>query len=133
MLRLGLLPFALLAAPATAQDSTIVVTGRGLGEVAGEAVYGSVVLDRDRRTGSASGRLDEILKEVSGLQLFRRSDARPANPTTQDVTLRSLAGHASSRALLHLDGVPQTAPFVGWLSWPAVDRQEDHPVGKECD
>src|SRR3546814_16174676 len=100
MLRLGLLPFALLAAPATAQDSTIVVTGRGLGEVAGEAVYGSVVLDRDRLTGSASGRLDEILKEVPGLQLFRRSDARSANPPSQGVTLRAPGGHASSRALL---------------------------------
>src|SRR3546814_875918 len=123
MFGLGRLPCALLAAPATGQDSTIVVTGRGRGEGAGEAVYGSVVLDRDRLTGSASGRLDEILKEVPGLQLFRRSDARSANPTSQGVTLRALGGNASSRALLILDGVPQTDPFGGWISWPAYDPE----------
>src|SRR3546814_20898080 len=100
MLRLGLLPFALLAAPATAQDSTIVVTGRGLGEVAGEAVYGPVVLDRDRLTGSALGRLAEILKEVPGLRLFRRSDARSANPTTPGLTLSPPGGTAASRGWL---------------------------------
>jgi outer membrane receptor protein involved in Fe transport len=35
--------------------------------------------------------------------------------------LRALGGNASSRALLILDGVPQTDPFGGWVSWPAYD------------
>ncbi len=129
---LRFVPFAVLAlpalaAPASAQeddgisDSVIVVTGRGLRQGLGEEVYSSVTLGRDRLTGSASGRLDEILKEVPGFQLFRRSDARSANPTSQGATLRALGGNASSRALLLLDGVPQTDPFGGWVSWPAYD------------
>src|SRR5688500_2960851 len=127
MLRSISLPLLALASSAAAQqedevaDSVIVVTGQGLRQGLGEDVYSSVTLDRDRLTGSASGRLDEILKEVPGFQLFRRSDARSANPTSQGATLRALGGNASSRALLLLDGVPQTDPFGGWISWPAYD------------
>ena len=125
MLRFGPLALALAAAlaaaPAAAQEAEIVVTGRGLQTGLGESVFDVVVLDRDRLAGSASNRLDEVLKEVPGFQLFRRSDARTANPTSQGATLRALGGNASSRALLILDGVPQTDPFGGWVSWPAYD------------
>jgi outer membrane receptor protein involved in Fe transport len=110
-----LLPL-LLAAQATPD---IVVTGRGLGAAAGEEVFDTVVIDRDRLTGSASGRTEEVLRDVPGFQLFRRSDSRSANPTSQGATLRALGGNASSRVLLVLDGVPQTDPFGGWVSWPA--------------
>ncbi|HEX8215075.1 MAG TPA: TonB-dependent receptor [Allosphingosinicella sp.] len=123
MLRCFVLPFFMLAAPGFAQEQEIVVTGRGLGSALGESVYSTVVLDRERLTGSASNRLDEILKDVPGFQLFRRSDARSANPTSQGATLRALGGNASSRALLILDGVPQSDPFGGWINWPAFDPQ----------
>src|SRR3712207_6323276 len=125
MLRSGLLPLLVLPVPALAQEGEqeqeIVVTGRGLREGLGEDVYDVVTLGRERLTGSASNRLDEILKEVPGFQLFRRSDARSANPTSQGATLRALGGNASSRALLVLDGVPQSDPFGSWVSWPAYD------------
>lgn len=39
------------------------------------------------------------------------------------MTLRALGGNASSRALLVLDGVPQTDPFGGWVNWPAYDLE----------
>jgi outer membrane receptor protein involved in Fe transport len=112
-----LVPLLLAAAPAAAPD--IVVTGRGLGAAAGEEVFDTLVIERDRLTGSASGRLEEVLRDVPGFQLFRRSDSRSANPTSQGATLRALGGNASSRVLLLLDGVPQTDPFGGWVSWPA--------------
>lgn len=113
----------LLPAPALAQapDEEIIVTGRGLGAGAGEDVFSTVAIDRARLAGSASNRLEDILRDVPGFQLFRRSDARSANPTSQGATLRGLGGNASSRALLILDGVPQTDPFGGWVSWPAYD------------
>jgi vitamin B12 transporter len=119
MLRLLALPLFALPAAAAAQQNEIVVTGRGLPEAKGEDVYSDVVIGRERLTGSASGRLDEILREVPGFQLFRRSDARSANPTSQGATLRALGGSGSSRVLVVLDGVPQTDPFGGWLNWPA--------------
>jgi len=104
-------------------EQTIIVTGAGLGPSPGEEVFDSVVIERDRLAGSASNRLEDVLRDVPGFQLFRRSEARSANPTSQGATLRALGGNASSRALLILDGVPQTDPFGGWISWPAYDPQ----------
>lgn len=105
---------------AAAQDAPeIVVTGRGLADAPGERVYDIVELDRDRILASASGRVEDVLRDVAGLQQFRRSDSRSANPTSQGITLRGLGGNASSRALLLLDGVPQADPFGGWVAFPA--------------
>ena len=66
-------------------------------------------------------RVERNLADIPGLQQFRRSDARSANPTSQGVTLRGLGGNASSRAVLVLDDVPQADPFGGWISWPGYD------------
>jgi len=98
-----------------------VVAGRGLGEARGDAAYDIVTISRERLSHSPSNRLEDVLRGVPGFQQFRRSDARSANPTSQGATLRALGGNASSRALLILDGVPQTDPFGGWISWPAYD------------
>jgi outer membrane receptor protein involved in Fe transport len=110
-----------LAAPAFAEAPEIVVTGRGLAAPLGDAAYDVVTIDRERLTGSASGRLEDILRDAAGFQQFRRSDARSAQPTSQGATLRGLGGNASSRALILLDGVPQVDPFGGWVSWPAFE------------
>lgn len=112
---------ALSSGAAFAQQPEIVVTGRGLEAGLGEDAYDVTEIGRDRLDRSASNRLEDVLRDVPGFQQFRRSDARTANPTSQGATLRALGGNASSRALLILDGVPQTDPFGGWISWPAYD------------
>jgi outer membrane receptor protein involved in Fe transport len=121
MRRYILLPLAFACAPAFAEKPEIIVTGTGLSTGAGDAAYDVVTIDRDRLTGSASGRLEDILRDAAGFQQFRRSDARSAHPTSQGATLRGLGGNASSRALILLDGVPQADPFGGWVSWSAFD------------
>ncbi|MFL6720502.1 MAG: TonB-dependent receptor [Sphingomonas sp.] len=99
----------------------IIVTGTALPEPTAERVY-AVERIGARQIGQApSHELDQLLKDVPGVQLFRRSDARSGHPTSQGVTLRALGGNASSRALLVLDGVPQSDPFGGWVNWPAYD------------
>ncbi|PTQ10967.1 TonB-dependent receptor [Sphingomonas oleivorans] len=122
-----LLCASILSAPALAQEAEtvpeIVVTGRGLEPGAGEIAYDVVTIDRERLTSSASGRLEDVLRDAAGLQQFRRSDARSAHPTSQGASLRGLGGNASSRALLVLDGVPQIDPFGGWVNWAAFDPQ----------
>lgn len=114
------LPAFAQAQQADPQDSdTIVVTGRGLEAPPGDAAYDVVTIDRARIAGTASGRLEDALRDAAGLAQFRRSDSRSAHPTSQGVTLRGLGGNASSRALLLLDGVPQADPFGGWVAFPA--------------
>ncbi len=115
-----------LALPATAQTAApveeppvILVTGRGLATAPGDRAYDIVTIDRDRIQANASSRLESVLADVAGLQQFRRSDSRSANPTSQGISLRGIGGNASSRALLLFDGVPQADPFGGWVAFPA--------------
>ncbi|MDZ7588931.1 MAG: TonB-dependent receptor [Parasphingorhabdus sp.] len=108
------------ASPAQAQaqaqlsNDIIVVTGR-LPDPLSERSEAIIAVMPD------APRLENALRDVAGLQQFRRSDARSANPTSQGVTLRGLGGNASSRAVLILDDVPQADPFGGWVSWPGYD------------
>lgn len=107
--------------PPDPPQAVIVVTGTALPEARAEQAYSIESFDIRRIEQPPSHQLDQLLKEVPGLQLFRRSDARSGHPTSQGVTLRALGGNASSRALLLLDGVPQSDPFGGWVNWPAYD------------
>jgi vitamin B12 transporter len=97
----------------------IIVRGSPLPKSIGDSAYDSVTIDVTRISTTASGRIEDVLKDVAGLAQFRRTDARSANATSQGATLRGLGGNASSRALLVLDGVPQSDPFGGWVTWPA--------------
>ena len=109
------------ALPPPEAAETIVVTARALTDPAAERAFAVDRLDRADLRTSPRTQLDEVLKQVPGLQLFRRSDSQSGHPTNQGVTLRALGGNASSRALLVLDGVPQADPFGGWINWPAYD------------
>src|ERR1700761_1964007 len=125
MRRLAPLLAASMAMPAFAQSlpPEIVVTGASLPQTPGEAAYDVATIDRDRLTDVASGRLEDVLRDVAGFARFRRSDSRSAQPTSQGATLRGLGGNASSRALVTLDCVPFTDPFGGWLSYDAIDPE----------
>ncbi|MDP1027318.1 TonB-dependent receptor [Sphingomonas sp. KR1UV-12] len=104
----------------TAPDAPdIVVVGSGLAVRPGDKAFDVVAIDPARIAENASNRLESVLADVAGLQQFRRSDSRSANPTSQGISLRGIGGNASSRALLVLDGVPQADPFGGWVPFPA--------------
>jgi outer membrane receptor protein involved in Fe transport len=112
------------ALPPEPPQAAIVVTGKALPEAKAERVYQVQRIARREIEQAPSHELDQLLKDVPGVQLFRRSDSRSGHPTSQGVTLRALGGNASSRALLVLDGVPQSDPFGGWVNWPAYDPQD---------
>src|SRR5436853_7245284 len=109
------------ALPPPPPGAAIIVTGRALPEPKGERAYAVVRVSPRQIEQAPSHALDQLLKDVPGLQLFRRSDSHSGHPTSQGVTLRALGGNASSRALVVLDGVAQSDPFGGWINWPAYD------------
>lgn len=116
-----LAPVCLVSAPAWAEEAAgaadsndITVTGLPLPDA--DDAYSTTVIELDK-----DERIENALRTVPGLQQFRRSDARSANPTSQGITIRGLGGNASSRAVLLLDGVPQADPFGGWVAWPGYD------------
>lgn len=114
-------PLCLVSAPVWAEETAgaissddITVTGLPLPDA--DDAYSTITIELDE-----DQRIENALRTIPGLQQFRRSDARSANPTSQGITIRGLGGNASSRALLLLDGVPQADPFGGWVAWPGYD------------
>lgn len=103
------------------QETEIIVTGEGLEPALSNSVYATIELPRETITTSASGRLDDVLRNVAGFQQFRRSDSRSSNPTAQGATLRALGGNATSRALVLLDGVPVADPFFGYIPFTSLN------------
>ena len=95
------------AQPPEPPQAPIIITARALPDPAAERAFNVQRLELGDLTDAPSSQLEEILKQVPGLQLFRRSDARTGHPTSQGVTLRALGGNASSRALLILTGYPR--------------------------
>ena len=100
-------------------EQVIIVTGRGIEADDGLAATRSI--GRAEIERSASGRMEDVLRDVAGLASFRRSDSRSAHPTSQGLTLRGLGGNAASRVTMMLDGVPQADPFGGWIAFGALD------------
>jgi iron complex outermembrane receptor protein len=101
-------------------SNDIVVLGQGLPLPPGTPAYGTSLIDRRQLENSASGRIEDVLQGIAGLQEFRRSDSRSANPSAQGVTLRAIGGNATSRTLVLLDGVPQADPFFGYIPFNAL-------------
>lgn len=97
----------------------IVITGRGLAEPDDPSRH-EIVIEQPL-ADSASGRFEDVLADVAGLTVFRRSDSRSASPTTQGFTLRGLGGNAAARGSLTIDGVPQADPLGGWLNFSAIE------------
>jgi outer membrane receptor protein involved in Fe transport len=61
--------------------------------------------------------LDEKLRQLPGVQLYRRSSSLAANPSSQGLSLRGLGSTAASRTLVTEDDVPLNDPFAGWIRW----------------
>ena len=66
--------------------------------------------------------IDDVLRQVPGFSLFRRSGGLTTNPTAQGVSLRGVGASGASRALVLLDGIPLNSPFGGWVYWNRVPR-----------
>lgn len=93
-------------------------------EVRLDETPGSTVLLSDADVNATPAqRVDDVLRQVPGFSLYRRSDSRTANASNQGVSLRGLGGSASSRALVLDDGLPLVDAFGGWVYWDRVPRE----------
>ncbi len=117
----GELAVVLLPA-AVAQD--INVTANRIGTSQEDTPERIEVLSSRETDAIASLPVDQSLRLVPGFALFRRSDSRTANPTSQGVSLRGVGGSGASRALVLYDDVPLNDPFGGWVYWGRIVRQE---------
>ncbi len=110
---------ALGISPALAQQlETVEVRAARLPAASGDRAFSTVEISPEML--AASDRLDTALTSTPGVQLFRRVSSAGANPTTQGISVRGIAGSGAGRALVTLDGAPQNDPFGGWVLWSAL-------------
>lgn len=64
--------------------------------------------------------LDDRLRQVPGLELYRRTSSWVQNPTTAGISLRGLGSTAASRTLVLSDEVPMTDAFGNWIHWDEI-------------
>ncbi len=83
----------------------------------------TILLTAPDLTATPALRTDDILRQVPGFSLFRRTTSRVSNPSNQGVSLRGLGGTATSRALVLEDGLPLVDAFGGWVYWDRVPRE----------
>jgi outer membrane receptor protein involved in Fe transport len=108
--------------PAVAASGSVTVTAARTERRLADTPAAVTVLSADDLAASAGTAIDETLRQVPGFSLFRRTDSRFANPTTQGASLRGLGASGASRALVLADGVPMNDPFGGWIVWGRVPR-----------
>ncbi len=61
--------------------------------------------------------LDGELRQLPGVEMFRRSSSLVANPSSQGVSLRGLGSTSASRTLVTEDDIPLNDAFGGWIHW----------------
>jgi len=98
----------------------VVVTPGRLEQKADEVPASVTIITGDEVRQSPSQTLDDLLRQVPGFSLFRRTSSVVGHPTTQGLSLRGIGPSGTSRALVLLDGVPLNDPFGGWVYWDRV-------------
>ena len=103
-------------------SSRVVVTADRTPLAIDQSANAVQVLSSRQLRRSATPALGDQLRQVTGLQFFRRSSTLVANPTIQGVSLRGLGSTAASRSLVLANGVPITDPFGGWVYWDQIPQ-----------
>lgn len=77
----------------------------------------SRLLSRNALETTPAVTLDGDIRQLPGVELFRRSSSLVANPSSQGVSLRGLGSTSASRTLVTEDDVPLNDVFGGWIHW----------------
>ncbi len=107
---------AKLPAPAS-PTTTVTVTAYRTPLGALESPVTTRLLSQRALSSTPAITLDGQIRQIPGLELFRRSSSLVANPTSQGVSLRGLGSTSASRTLVTDDDVPLNDPIGGWIHW----------------
>ena len=101
----------------TVPVTTVTVTAYRTPLGALESPVTTRLLSQRALSSTAAVTLDGQIRQIPGLELFRRSSSLVANPTSQGVSLRGLGSTSASRTLVTDDDVPLNDPIGGWIHW----------------
>jgi outer membrane receptor protein involved in Fe transport len=109
-------PVTIRLQPAGSTEQVTVTAYRApLGSL--ESPAATRLLSQQALNTTASITLDDKLRQLPGVELFRRSSSLVANPTSQGISLRALGSTSASRTLVTQDDVPLNDPIGGWIHW----------------
>jgi|HubBroStandDraft_6_1064221.scaffolds.fasta_scaffold02897_5 outer membrane receptor protein involved in Fe transport len=100
---------------AAAQQVTVTAYRTPLGEL--ESPVSTRTLTPVELETAAPITMDGQVRQLPGVELFRRSSSLVANPTSQGISLRGLGSTSASRTLVTSDDVPLNDPLGGWIHW----------------
>jgi outer membrane receptor protein involved in Fe transport len=86
-----------------------------LGEL--ESPVTTRALSMNALSTTAAVTMDDAVRQLPGVELFRRSSSLVANPTSQGISVRGLGSTSASRTLVTQDDVPLNDPIGGWIHW----------------
>lgn len=115
-----------LAPEASVEQITVTAYRAPLGELESPATT-RMLTERTLRT-TAAITLDDQLRQLPGVELFRRSPSLVANPTSQGISLRGLGSTSASRTLVTEDDVPLNDPLGGWIHWQEQPELSIHDI-----
>ncbi len=104
-----------LAPEAYAEQVTVTAYRAPLGELESPASTRQLTQAAMRATAAVT--LDGKMRQIPGVELYRRSSSLVANPTSQGVSLRGLGSTSASRTLVTEDDQPLNDPLGGWIEW----------------
>jgi len=99
----------------TTEQVTVTAYRTPLGSLDSPAT--TVLLPQSALSTTAAVTLDDQLRQIPGVELFRRSSSLVANPSSQGMSLRALGSTSASRTLLTEDDVPLNDAFAGTIHW----------------
>ena len=109
--------------PASANEQVTVTAYRTPLSTLESPVTTRVLSQADLRS-TAAITLDDQLRQLPGVELFRRSSSLVANPSSQGISLRALGSTSASRTLVTEDDVPMNDAFADTIHW-----QEEPELG----
>jgi outer membrane receptor protein involved in Fe transport len=115
-----------LAPAGTAEQVTVTAYRAPLGDLESPAITRQLSSETLETTAAVS--LDGRMRQLPGVELFRRSSSLVANPSSQGISLRGLGSTAASRTLVTEDDVPLNDPIGGWIHWEEQPELAIHSI-----
>jgi outer membrane receptor protein involved in Fe transport len=113
--------------PATGAEEVTVTAWRApLSEL--DSPVTTRLLTTEALSTTASVTMDGQLRQLPGVETFRRSSSLVANPSSQGMSLRALGSTSASRTLVTEDDVPLNDPFGGWIHWEEQPELAIHSI-----
>ena len=102
--------------------SGITVTATRSERLADDIAPSVTVLDASAIRTSPARAVDDMLRQVPGFSLLRRTSSVAAHPGSQGVSMRGVGANGASRTLVLADGIPLNDPFASWVYWNRIPK-----------